>query len=119
MSVWMKQRAVVDFAQVVMSSSIGELVVAIRMNFAKVEKLTQKPAAMASLRFFTKQVGLALICLWRILTFALTISNSSSLRRFKACHQRILVFCNGHYFNFCKVIAVRYSKSSYAFINSL
>jgi hypothetical protein len=48
---------VVHIAQVVMSSSIGELVIAMRRNFAKVDKLSQKPAALASLRFCFKQVG--------------------------------------------------------------
>ena len=40
-----------------MSSSIGELVVAMRRNFAKVDRLTQKPAALACLGFCAKQVG--------------------------------------------------------------
>jgi hypothetical protein len=39
-----------------MSSSIGELVVAMRRNMAKLDKLTQRPAALASLGFLTKQV---------------------------------------------------------------
>ncbi len=44
-----------------MSSSIGELVIALRRNFAKVDKLTQKPAALASLGYFAKQVEAAFI----------------------------------------------------------
>ena len=39
-----------------MSSSVGELVTAMRRNFAKVDKLSQKPAAVASLRFCFQQV---------------------------------------------------------------
>ncbi len=39
-----------------MSSSVGELVIAMRRNMAKLDKLTQRPAALASLGFLTKQV---------------------------------------------------------------
>jgi hypothetical protein len=45
-----------ESSQVVMASSIGELVVATRRNFAKVDKLTQNPVALASLGFLAKQV---------------------------------------------------------------
>ncbi len=43
-------------SQVVMSSSMGELVVAMRRNMAKLDKLTAKPSALASLGFLMKQV---------------------------------------------------------------
>ena len=49
-------KSAVDYLQVVMSSSIGELVIAMRRNMAKLDKLTQRPAALASLGFLTKQV---------------------------------------------------------------
>ena len=49
-------KSAVDYLQVVMSSSIGELVIAMRRNMAKLDKLTQRPAALASLGFLAKQV---------------------------------------------------------------
>jgi hypothetical protein len=44
-----------------MSSSMGELVVAMRRNMSKLDKLTAKPSALASLGFLMKQV-IAMLC---------------------------------------------------------
>ena len=56
-----------------MSSSIGELVIAMRRNFAKVDKLTQKPAALASLGYFAKQVEAAFILFTRTFKLIFTV----------------------------------------------
>jgi hypothetical protein len=52
----------IEYLQVVMSSSMGELVIAMRRNLTKVNKLTQKPAALASLGFLARQVGTSMLC---------------------------------------------------------
>jgi len=41
---------------------MGELVIAMRRNMTKVDKLTQKPAALGSLGFLAKQVITSLLC---------------------------------------------------------
>jgi hypothetical protein len=52
----------IEYLQVVMSSSMGELVIAMRRNMTKVNKLTQKPAALANLGFLARQVGTSMLC---------------------------------------------------------